>query len=155
MDTTLQLDPTRITFFDTNTTKKEALNELVDLSEHNAAVKDVEALRNAIFDREKTLSTGIGLGIAVPHAKIAEVEQFLITVGISTDGIAFDALDGKPVHIVALIAGPEGAQDEYLKILAHLTLFLKNKNNRKAILNASSTTEVAELLKKADQTNDG
>ncbi len=152
MEVASQLDPSRVLLFN-GIAKNEALNKLVDTLGPCDAIQDVEALREAIFEREKTLSTGIGLGIAVPHAKIDEVSEFVLAVGVSTKGIEFDALDGKPVNIIALIAGPSGAQDEYLKILAHLTLFLKNRKNRKAITNADNAQEVCDLLNKADQAN--
>ena len=152
MEVASQLDPARVLFFN-GIEKNEALNQLVDTVSNCEVVQDVEALRQAIFDREKTLSTGIGLGIAVPHAKIEEVSEFILCVGVSSKGLEFEALDGKPVNIIALIAGPSGAQDEYLKILAHLTLFLKNRKNRKAITNADNAQEVCDLLKKADQAN--
>ena len=126
--------------------KPSALNELVNAIATAPSVGDAERLRKAIFDRERILSTGIGLGIAVPHAKIQSVGEFLIAVGVSPQGIAFDSLDGKSVKIIVMIAGPDNRQDQYLKLLAITTLFLKSTRNREAILAAKTPEEVYKLF---------
>jgi len=126
------------------TVKKDALNALIDAVARH--VSDPEALRKAIFERERILSTGIGLGIAVPHAKITGLRQFVLAVGVSQQGIDYDSLDKKPVHIIVMIAGPEGAQQQYLQILARTTLLLKNAANRKAILAAKTEDDIYKLF---------
>ena len=77
---------------------------------------------------------GIGFGIAAPHAKIPSVTQFVMALGICPEGIAYDSMDGKPVHIVVMIAGPDGQQDQYLRILAKVTLLLRNEEMRGRLL---------------------
>jgi len=127
--------------------KQQALDALVDaLAACHDDVEDAEALRRAIFDREKILSTGIGLGIAIPHAKIPAVKRFVLAIGISHAGIPFDSLDGRPVHIIVMIAGPEGRQGEYLNVLARTTVALKNEDNRRALLQASDEEAVFALF---------
>jgi len=126
--------------------KKSALNELVDTLASAEGIGDAEGLREAIFARERILSTGIGLGIAVPHAKISSVEEFVVAIGISHDGIPFEALDNKPVKIIVMIAGPEHQQNQYLTILAHTTLLLKNAANREAILAATTPEDVYKVI---------
>ncbi len=139
------LTPERVLFLE-NETKKQALDKLVDLLGESEAVQDTKALRKAIFEREKVLSTGIGLGIAVPHAKIAKVSSFVMGVGICPEGLDYESLDGDPVKIVVMIAGPEGAQQRYLKILAHVTLMLKNRQVREDILGAEGAQQVYDIL---------
>ncbi|MFV1960107.1 MAG: PTS sugar transporter subunit IIA, partial [Planctomycetota bacterium] len=90
----------------TATTKDEALQELVDAVAHTDAVHDREELLDAVRARERILSTGIGLGIAIPHARIKSVHRFVVAVGRRAEGIPFESIDQKPVHIVVLIAGP-------------------------------------------------
>ena len=132
--------------FVTAASKTEALNAVVDLLGTSPAVEDREKLRTAIFDRERTLSTGIGLGIAVPHAKIRCVNNFVVAVGVAHDGIEFNSLDGKPVKIIVMIAGPEFQHEQYLRILARTTLLLKDVLNRDAILNAKTEDDVFKLF---------
>ncbi|HUU69670.1 MAG TPA: PTS sugar transporter subunit IIA [Planctomycetota bacterium] len=132
----------RVVFL-TSTTKEAALNTLVDTI---AAVEDTEKLRKAIFDREWILSTGIGLGIAVPHAKISSIKQFVVAVGVAHHGIEFNSLDGQPVKIVVMIAGPDRQHEQYLRILARTTLLLKSAMNRQAILGAKTEDDVYRLF---------
>jgi mannitol/fructose-specific phosphotransferase system IIA component len=89
----------------TGTTKDAVLEEMVALVSSSDAVTDAPSLLSAVRERERVLSTGIGLGIAIPHAKIPGVTRFVVAVGRHGAGIEFDAIDGKPVHIVVLIAG--------------------------------------------------
>ncbi|HUS57394.1 MAG TPA: PTS sugar transporter subunit IIA [Planctomycetota bacterium] len=126
--------------------KEDALNTLVDVIASTLEFSHREDLRSAIFEREKILSTGIGLGIAVPHAKIAGLKDFVLAAGISHEGINFDSLDRKPVHIILMIAGPAGEQQQYLQILARATLLLKNAATRKAILAAENEGDIHRLV---------
>jgi len=119
------------------TTKEEVLRELVRKAAESPSVHDEEELVQAIFEREEILSTGIGLGIAVPHAKIESVEDFVITIGISPEGVDFDALDQTPAHIVVLIAAPVGRQRDYLGLLAQVTVTLKNPDIRSRVIAAA------------------
>ncbi len=112
------------------------LDEMAAVLAATPEVADAEALRRALHAREAVMSTGIGLGIAVPHAKIASVHDFVLVLGRSRAGIEFQALDGKPVHLVVLIAGPENRQSRYLQILASVTLRLKREETRAALLAA-------------------
>ena len=135
----------RVTFLNASN-KTEALGALVDLLGTSPAVEDRAKLRAAIFEREKTLSTGIGLGIAVPHAKIRSVNNFVVAVGVAHSGIEFGSLDGKPVKIIVMIAGPEFQHEQYLRILARTTLLLKDPKNRDAILNAKTEDDIYKLF---------
>ena len=87
---------------------------------------DGARLLAAIHEREKIMSTGIGLGIAIPHAKIPSVKDFVVGFAKIDQGIDFNSLDGKPVHFVVMIAGPDHQQERYLQLLARITLKLKD-----------------------------
>jgi len=132
--------------FLTSTDKASALNAMVDAIASSNSIEQTDDFRKAVFARERILSTGIGLGIAVPHAKIPSVKDFVLALGISHQGIPFDALDGKPVKIIVMIAGPEHRQEQYLGILARSTLILKSEKNRSAILAAASEDDVYQLF---------
>ncbi len=126
--------------------KTDALNQMVDLLAQSPNVKDPEALRAAIFEREEQLSTGIGIGLAVPHVRLASVEGFVIAVGRSIQGIEFDALDGQPVHIITMIAVSEKQSREYLKLLASLVTRLKDEGARRKIMQATQPEEIKSVF---------
>ena len=128
--------------------KVGALNELVDVMGTATQIVDKEAFRKAIFEREKLLSTGIGLGLAVPHAKMNGVKDIVMAVGRSKEGIAFDAIDGKPVHLVVMIGAAEEQRDTYIKLLAELISLLKDKKNRQRVTVAEGPKEIIALLSK-------
>ncbi|MFO0934052.1 MAG: PTS sugar transporter subunit IIA [Planctomycetota bacterium] len=130
----------------TGTTKDAVLAEMVELVSSSDAVTDAPSLLAAVRERERVLSTGIGLGIAIPHAKIPGVTRFVVAVGRHAPGIEFDAIDGKPVHIVVLIAGPQDAQDRYLRLLARLSGRLRQEDVRRKILAAKSHADVVAIL---------
>jgi len=125
--------------------KAEALEALVERLAQSPAVGDRDALRRAILEREAIMSTGIGQGIAIPHARLASVTEFVGALGLSREGIAFGAFDDKPVHIVLMIAGPERHR-EYLQILASVTLALKRETNRRRLLEIGTSEAFAALV---------
>ena len=108
------------------TTKEAVLAELTASFEAAPEVADAAALLAAILKRERIVSTGIGLGVAIPHAKIDSVADFVLAYGRSLAGIPFDAIDDQPVHHVVVIAGPPDQQQRYLQFLATVTLKMKD-----------------------------
>jgi PTS system nitrogen regulatory IIA component len=121
--------------------KTSALSRLLQLVSSSRFVRDPQALQNAILSREVTMSTGVGYGIAIPHAKIASVERFVLAIGIAPGGIPYGSLvDDDPVKLICMIAGPEGRNAEYLKLLSVLMKFIKSEKG--LILNASHPEEV-------------
>ncbi|MEM8884037.1 MAG: PTS sugar transporter subunit IIA [Planctomycetota bacterium] len=128
------------------TDKESALREMAALAGEAPEVQDAERLLEAIFEREEIMSTGIGLGIAIPHAKIPEVTDFVVALGKTAKGIEFSALDGQPVEFIVLIAGPDNQQERYLQLLARITLKLKDAHVRRAIASASDTDAILQAL---------
>jgi mannitol/fructose-specific phosphotransferase system IIA component (Ntr-type) len=127
-------------------TKDAVLEEIVRAVQGSPDVKDMPGLLSAVREREALLSTGIGLGIAIPHARIASVTRFVVAVGRCTHGIEFGSIDGKPVSIVVLIAGPQDAQKPYLELLAQISRRLKLAEVRERITGGASADEVVRLL---------
>ena len=128
------------------TDKVAALDELVDLIATAPDVRDKDALWRAVHDREAIMSTGIGVGIAVPHAKLVSVADFVLAVGVAPNAIPWDSIDGKPVNIIVMIAGPDGRQEDYLRILSRVVLLLKNPKNREHLLATESPNEIARFF---------
>ena len=125
--------------------KQDALAKLIELSDDPRHVIDFEQFQNAVLDREYIVTTAIGQNVAIPHIKSRWVKDFFITVGVFQNGVEWQSLDEKPVHLAFLIAGPE-EHENYLRILAKLTLIIRNKEKRKAIIGASTPEQVYRLL---------
>ena len=128
-------------------TKRDALIEIVENLGESDAVTDVAALKSAILEREEIMSTGVGLTIAAPHAKLPSVKAFTLGIARSTEGIDYDSLDGQPVRIIVTIAAPDNDQRTYLSVLAGVMRILKNEEKRKKILSASVGDEVVNVFK--------
>ncbi|NGX57743.1 MAG: PTS system mannose-specific EIIBCA component [Chlamydiae bacterium] len=139
------LDPKMIIFLN-GKSRDDVIKSLVDTLVKERKVDHNESLFDAIIEREKIVTTGIGMGVAIPHAKLQEYDDFFIAVGILDKGVDWDALDNNPVRLVFLIGGPDDKQTEYLQILSSLTLALKDEERRKKILNAKSPEEVVKLF---------
>ena len=126
--------------------KNAALLELVETLATASEVRDREKVLDAVLEREKIVSTGIGLGVAVPHAKIPEVSEFLLAYGRSREGIDFASIDDRPVHHVVLIVGPPDRQPRYLQFLASVTLTLKRSDLRRQLELAASPQDLHRIL---------
>ncbi|MBE7492396.1 MAG: PTS sugar transporter subunit IIA [Planctomycetes bacterium] len=147
MDIHGMLRPERVIMNLKATTKREALVEMVEDLGKAPGVTDVEALKKAILDREEIMSTGVGLTIAVPHAKLASVKAFTLGLARSARGIDYDSLDGQPVRIIVAIAAPDNDQNTYLRVLAAVMSVLRVEDKRKAILAANTPAEVVNVFK--------
>lgn len=126
--------------------KNEALIELIEIICKADEVTDCEEFKEAIFEREKQLSTGVGIGVAIPHVKISSVKNFVAAIGRSHRGIDYSAIDNKPVHIIVMIGASDTQSGEYLKILAKLVLRLKEKEFRRKVMLAKNSAEIKELF---------
>ena len=140
------LDSGLISFLDAET-RDEAIDALIELLAKAGKLPDKILFRNAIFHREKLVSTGIGMGVAVPHAKLKNFPNFFIAIGIQKKkGLDWNALDTAPVRIVFMIGGPEDKQSEYLQILSQLTSAIKNIDLRKSLLKSQTPEQVLHLF---------
>ena len=117
------IDRQRIIFLEA-TDINSALQEMVDAS-RNKITKPANFLE-ALINREELMSTSFGFGIAYPHAKTPDIDEFFVTIGISKSGIDWKSFDQKDAQLIFMIGGPDGQQDVYLKLLAGLSSFLKN-----------------------------
>ena len=127
--------------------KESALKEMVGLLSTARSIRDNQEFEKAIMDREKILSTSIGLGIAIPHVRLDSVTDITIAIGVLKKGIEYESFDGQPVNIIIMIASPSGAHREYLRTLAKIALFLKNPSLRNKILSAETPGEIYAALK--------
>lgn len=124
------------------TDKKQAILELAELMWENGFIEDLQGLVDATMEREAEYSTGIGMGVGIPHAKSAVVKQPVVAFGKSNKGIEFDSFDGEPVYLVFLIAVPEKSDKEHLNILSTLSRALMHEEVRDALMRATTPEEV-------------
>jgi len=129
-----------------STDKNSALEELVEVIGKSNIVTDKKNFLKEILKREKIISTGLGLGIAVPHVKIPSVKDFVIAIGRSKTGINFNAIDEKPVYIIVMIGASDAQAKEYIRLLAQLVIRLKRQDVRERIMKADSPQEIFEVL---------
>lgn len=131
-------------------TKDEAIEELVALAASSNMIKDEQMLLQDVKEREELVTTGVGYGVAFPHAKTRSAKGIVIAFGRSNKGIEFDAMDHKPVNLFFLIAAPEDAIGAHLNVMARLSYLMKSEDNREKLLEATSPGDVLLLIDKVD-----
>jgi fructose-specific phosphotransferase system IIA component len=129
-----------------STTKVDAIKELITILDGAGYVTDAEAFLKSVLEREKVGSTGIGKGIAIPHSRTATVREVVVAVGRSKQGIDFEALDNKPVHLIFLIAAPIESGGLYLKALARLSRLLRYQEFRNDLMEATTVEDVIKII---------
>jgi len=145
------LDEELVCFLDAST-QREALSALTHKLDEKEKLSDREAFFHAILEREKIISTGIGIGVAIPHAKLTGYTDFFIAIGIQKKGgIDWQSIDGLPVKLIFLIGGPDNRQTEYLNILSMITTAIKDEQRRKRLMNAQTGREVIAIFKTGER----
>lgn len=141
------LDENAVVFFDPDETRDQCLEHLSNILHEQGKVKDKKAFFQAILQREQIVSTGIGMGVAIPHAKMPDYENFFIAVGIqSYQGIDWQSLDELPVHLVFMIGGPANQQSEYLMILSALTKIIRNPKLRAELTHITNPHQIIKCI---------
>ncbi len=131
--------------------KREVLEEMVeDLSEKVIGLNKEELLE-LLLEREKLGSTGIGYGVAIPHAKTNGIKNILVSFARSRRGIDFQSTDEKPVHLFFLIVAPENATSSHLRVLSEISRLLRESDFRKKLLKASDAGEIYRAIMEADR----
>ena len=141
------LAPSRVKFGLQSTTKVDVINELIDTLDADGKLSDKNQYKEAVLHREKEFSTGIGMGIAIPHAKDASVKEAALTLGISKAGIDYEALDGTAAHLFFLIAVPADSNDVHLKVLSYISRKLMHEEVRNNLLSATTYDDVIAAFK--------
>ena len=129
-----------------STTKADVIDELVNILDKAGKLNDREEYKKQILKREAEFSTGIGEGIAIPHAKTAAVKTPALAFGIKKEGLDYESLDGTDAQLFFMIAASEGANNEHLDTLARLSSMLMNKEFKDNLINAESPDEVLRLI---------
>ena len=134
------------------TNKWEAIQELVDLliSAHELRLTDRNEIIEGVFARERSLSTGLEHGIAVPHAVVNCVEDVIAALGTSQTGIPFESRDGQPAKLVILLLIPQGAFQRHVRTLAGIAHLGANPELRNQLFDAKTSAEVMDVIVRAD-----
>ena len=130
--------------------KKSVLEELSSFLEYKGAIPNKENLLVSLIEREKLGSTGIGENVAIPHAKINEIDRIITVFGRSQKGIEFESLDKKPVHFIYLVIAPTNSTGQHLKALARISRLLKSPSLREAVLYATEMNQIYSILADED-----
>lgn len=139
------LKPELVFFIDCQT-RDEAIRLISEELTRQGKIQDQNEYYQAILEREKIVSTGIGMGVAIPHAKLTSVEDFFIAIGVLSQGVQWNALDGGSVRLIFMIGGPDDKQTAYLQILSSLTMAIKDEERRKKILTLNSPEAIIQLF---------
>ncbi|AMM97095.1 PTS fructose transporter subunit IIABC [Bacillus pumilus] len=131
--------------------KEAVIEELVTVLDTAGKLNDKEGYKEAVINREKQSSTGIGEGIAIPHAKTASVKEPAIAFGRSTAGVDYESLDAQPSHLVFMIAATEGANNTHLEALSRLSTLLMREEIRKQLLEAATEDEIIDIINTHDK----
>ncbi len=132
-------------------TKKEVLEELIDAVQQTKPYIDRERLMKVLLERERLGSTGIGDGIAIPHGKLKDIDELVLSFGRSTEGIDFESMDGKPVHLFFLLVAPEACSGIHLRALAKIARLLKNGSVRKQLGKVDTREEIFSVIQEEDE----
>jgi len=128
------------------TTKMEVINELIDLFKDDERVSNIENMRMAVHDREKIMSTGVGKGFAIPHAKTASVSDIVASFGKLDHPIDFQALDGQNVNLVFLLVGKENLVGPHIKLLSRISRMMNKDEFRESLAKATTVDEIYNLF---------
>ena len=126
--------------------KVHVITELIDLLNSHGQLNDREKALDAVIEREKIRSTGIGSAIAIPHAKCNAVKELVMAIGIASEGIDFESIDDKPVTIVILLVSPLDQTGPHIQALARISKLMLDEEFKTQLENASSSEELYELL---------
>ena len=131
--------------------KKQVLEELIDALLKHKPHLDRDRLMGVLLERERLGSTGIGDGIAIPHGKMRDLDQLALSFGRSSQGVDFESMDGKPVHLFFLLVAPENCAGIHLRALAKIARLLKNGAVRKKLGSVQQREEVYSIIQLEDE----
>lgn len=131
-------------------TKQDLIEELVDLLDKAGLTTDRDVVLKDVIEREKKLSTGLELGLAVPHAKSEGVDRLVGAFGMKKKGVNFDAIDGKPVHFFFLMVSPNTPPGPHIRGLSQLAKFMRLEETRSRLLSSTRREELIGIFSEAD-----
>ncbi len=132
------------------TDKQSLLDTLLETACKSSLVANCIEARKAVLEREKQMSTGVGGGLAIPHARTDAVSGTVAVMGILETPVPYDALDGKDVQLVLLLLGPRNDTSRHIRILSRVSRLMSDDQTRLGLLNATSEQEALDLIEKQE-----
>ncbi|MEW6525115.1 MAG: PTS sugar transporter subunit IIA [Spirochaetota bacterium] len=131
----------------------ELIESMLDVAIKNKAVKSEyrETIKKTLFEREKSMSTGIGKGVAIPHCSCPYVDDVVMIMALSKKGINFDSIDNMPVHIAILLIVPKDKISQHIKTLANIAKLMSDDTLREALSGAKDAQDIIKILKEYEQ----
>jgi fructose-specific phosphotransferase system IIA component len=130
--------------------KEDILNGIIDIVAKSKRVKDKEKVREAIFEREKIMSTGVGKGFAIPHGKTDAVTDIVAAFAVTKDPIDYQSLDAEPVRLVFLLVGRDNLVGPHIKLLSRISRLMNKDEFRRKLLKAESSQEIMKIFKEEE-----
>lgn len=134
-----------------NRTKKEVLTTLIQSFADDLDEAELEAIRTAVFEREKIMSTGVGKGLAIPHGKAEGIKNNYAAFALLKTPIDYKAIDGEPVSMVFLLVGPKSSNSLHIKMLSRISRLMNNNSFRDKLKECNSSEEIVEIFKKEEE----
>lgn len=127
--------------------KDEIINQMIAIVNHSSKILDIEKVREAIFEREKIMSTGVGNGFAIPHGKTDAVLDIVAAFAITEEPIDYESLDEQPVRLIFLLVGKDSMVGPHIKLLSRISRLMNKEEFRTKLLDAASSKQVIEIFK--------
>ncbi len=131
-------------------TKAEVINGLVDVLDGHEDIDSLDAVRDAIFDREEMMSTGVGKGLGLPHAKTPSATDTVATFATTEQPVDFGAIDDDPIRLLLLLVGPEDHKSKHIKILGRISRLVSRDSLRERLISAEEPETVIDILRKGE-----
>ena len=132
--------------------KDEIINAMIELAATQKQVVDKARMRNAIFEREKIMSTGVGSGFAIPHGKTDAVSDIVAAFAVTAQPIDYQSLDDQPVRLVFLLVGRDNMVGPHIKLLSRISRLMNKEDIRKKLLEAETPNDVLEIFRQEEAT---
>lgn len=131
--------------------KKQVINAMIDLLEPKMDAVTLKSVREAVFERESVMSTGVGKGLAIPHCKTTAVDQNYAAFAKLNKPLNFDSIDGEPVQIIFLLVGPDTKQSHHIKLLSRISRLMNSASFMDTILKAETAESILEAFKEEEE----
>jgi fructose-specific phosphotransferase system IIA component len=128
--------------------KKALLEKMIDLAEYSGKLLNLDDVKKEVYEREKIMSTGIGKGVAIPHAKTNFINNSIAAFAILDSPIEYDSIDGNPVNIICLLLGQESKVGNHLRLLSKVSRLVNTDNIRSDLLAAQNPSEILEIIRR-------
>ena len=131
-------------------TKEAVINQLIDVLAGHSSISSLEAVREAVFDREDVMSTGVGKMLGLPHAKTPAATETVAAFATTDEPVDFGAIDDEPVRLLFLLVGPESDKSRHIKILGRISRLISRDSLREKLLDVETAQEVIDLIKDSE-----